>query len=70
VVTMDSKEGLKMLKIIDPRKAIPIHYNDYDVFKSPLSDFKNEVRQAGLEDRVHYLSHGESYTFELNKDKN
>lgn len=70
VVTMDSKEGLKMLKIIDPRKAIPIHYNDYDVFKSPLSDFKDEVRQAGLEDRVHYLSHGESYTFELNKDKN
>ena len=70
VVTMDSKEGLKMLKTIDPRKAIPVHYNDYDVFKSPLSDFQNEVRQAGLEDRVHYLSHGESYTFELNKDKN
>ncbi|MDP8907481.1 MAG: MBL fold metallo-hydrolase, partial [Thermoproteota archaeon] len=69
VVTMDSKEGLKMLKIIDPHKAIPIHYNDYDVFKSPLSDFQNEVRQAGFENRVHYLSHGESYTFELNKDK-
>ncbi len=70
VVTMDSKEGLKMLKIIDPPKAIPVHYNDYDVFKSSLSDFQNEVRQAGLENRVHYLSHGESYTFELNKDKN
>ncbi len=70
VVTMGSKEGLKMFKIIDPRKAIPIHYNDYDVFKSPLSDFQNEVKQAGLENRVHYLSHGESYTFELNKDKN
>jgi L-ascorbate metabolism protein UlaG (beta-lactamase superfamily) len=70
VVTMDSKEGLKIFKIIDPHKAIPIHYNDYDVFKSPLSDFQNEVRQAGLENRVHYLSHGESYTFELNKDKN
>lgn len=69
VVTMDSKEGIKMLKIIDPRKAIPIHYNDYDVFKSTLSDFQNEVRQAGLENRVHYLSHGESYAFELNKDK-
>ncbi len=70
VVTMDSKDGLKMLKIIDPRKAIPIHYNDYDVFKSPLSDFQNEVVQAGLEDRVYYLSHGEIYTFELNKNKN
>ncbi len=32
MVTMDGKEGVKMLKIINARKAIPIHYNDYDVF--------------------------------------
>ena len=70
VVTMDSKEGLKMLKIIDPKKAIPIHYNDYDVFKSPLSDFQDEVKKSGLENRVHYLRHGESYTFELNQHAN
>jgi len=70
VVTMDSKDGLKMFKIIDPKKAIPIHYNDYDVFKSPLSDFQNEVTQAGLDSRIHYLKHGESYTFDLNNDKN
>ena len=68
VVTMDSKEGLKMFKIIDPKKAIPIHYDDYDVFKSPLSDFQNEVKQAGLDSRIHYLKHGESYAFELNRD--
>jgi L-ascorbate metabolism protein UlaG (beta-lactamase superfamily) len=49
--------------IVDPALAIPIHYNDYDVFTSPLSDFQEEVRAAGLEDRVHYLSHGETYTF-------
>jgi len=69
MVTMDSSEGLKMFKIINPKKAIPIHYNDYDVFESPLEDFQREVKEAKLEDRIHYLNHGESYTFEMNKNK-
>ena len=67
LVTMDAKEGLEMFNIINPKKAIPIHYNDYDVFKSPLEDFQHEVKEAGLEDRIHYLHHGETYTFEVNR---
>ena len=66
MVTMDAKEGLEMFNIINPRKAIPIHYNDYDVFKSSLEDFKLEVKKARLEDRIHFLHHGETYTFEVN----
>lgn len=62
-VTMDGKDGVQMLQIIRPKKAIPIHYNDYDVFKSPLADFAREVKAAGLEESVVYLEHGESYTF-------
>src|SRR5215213_6252283 len=34
LVTMDDEQGVEMLRIIQPEKAIPIHYNDYDVFKS------------------------------------
>jgi L-ascorbate metabolism protein UlaG (beta-lactamase superfamily) len=49
------------MRIIDPALAIPIHYDDYDVFTSPLSDFREEISAAGLEDRVHYLRHGETY---------
>jgi L-ascorbate metabolism protein UlaG (beta-lactamase superfamily) len=64
LVTMDAKQGVEAMQIVNPRRAIPIHYNDYDVFKSPLSDFQREVEQAGLADRVHYLSHGETYTFD------
>ena len=45
--------------------SIPIHYDDYDVFKSPLSDFHRAVEEAGLEERVHYLSRGETYTFRI-----
>jgi L-ascorbate metabolism protein UlaG (beta-lactamase superfamily) len=66
MVTMDAKEGLEMFNVINPRKAIPIHYNDYDVFKSSLEDFKLEVKKARLEDRIHFLHHGETYTFEVN----
>jgi len=54
---------VQMLQIIRPKKAIPIHYDDYDVFKSPLADFAREVKAAGLEEGVVYLEHGESYTF-------
>ena len=71
VVTMDAKEGMEMFRIINPRKVIPIHYNDYDVFKSPLEEFQAAVKGAGLEDKVHYIRHGETYNFQLQtlKDK-
>jgi L-ascorbate metabolism protein UlaG (beta-lactamase superfamily) len=58
LVTMDGRQGVELIKLVRPRRAIPIHFNDYDVFTSPLSDFEREVAAAGLEARVHYLSHG------------
>jgi L-ascorbate metabolism protein UlaG (beta-lactamase superfamily) len=67
MLTMDAKEGLEMFNIVNPKKAIPIHYNDYDVFKSPIEDFQTKVKEAGIEDRVFYLNHGETYIFEVNR---
>ena len=67
MLTMDAKEGLEMFNIVNPKKAIPIHYNDYDVFRSPIEDFQTKVKEAGIEDRVFYLNHGETYTFEVNR---
>jgi L-ascorbate metabolism protein UlaG (beta-lactamase superfamily) len=63
LVTMDAEQGVQALHLIQPRVAIPIHYNDYDVFESPLSDFQAAVAAAGLQGRVHYLAHGERYEF-------
>lgn len=65
LVTMDARQGVEAIRLIRPHKAIPIHYNDYTVFKSPLEDFQREVNAAGLQDRVHYLHHGDTYTFEV-----
>jgi L-ascorbate metabolism protein UlaG (beta-lactamase superfamily) len=65
MLTMDGKQGIEMMQTVNPKLGIPIHYNDYDVFKSPLSDFQQEVKAAGLQDRIYYLSHGETYTFKV-----
>jgi L-ascorbate metabolism protein UlaG (beta-lactamase superfamily) len=65
LLTMDAKQGVEAIQIIAPKLAIPIHYNDYTVFKSPLEDFKKAVSAAGLESKVQYLSHGDTYTFEV-----
>ena len=65
LVTMDAEQGVEALRILDPRKAIPIHYDDYTVFRSPLEDFAAAVRAAGLEDHVVYLARGETFTFDV-----
>jgi L-ascorbate metabolism protein UlaG (beta-lactamase superfamily) len=65
MLTMDAKQGVQAIQIIAPRTAIPIHYNDYTVFKSPLEDFIKAVTAAGLSDKVRYISHGETYQFQV-----
>ncbi|MDQ3926623.1 MAG: MBL fold metallo-hydrolase [Actinomycetota bacterium] len=69
LLTMDAEQGVEAIRIIDPREVIPIHYNDYEVFKSPLEDFKEAVAAAGYEDRARYLSHGETYHFEVPENR-
>jgi L-ascorbate metabolism protein UlaG (beta-lactamase superfamily) len=64
LLTMDAQQGVEMMRTVPSRTAIPIHFDDYDVFKSPLDAFRREVERAGLEDRVRYLSRGETHIFE------
>ncbi|KAI1345258.1 Metallo-hydrolase/oxidoreductase [Xylariaceae sp. FL0016] len=64
-VTMDAKQGVKLMQLMDPDVTIPIQYDDYDVFMSPLQDFKDSIDEAGLEDQVVYLERGEQYRFKV-----
>ena len=63
LLTMDADQGIQAVRLIQPADAIPIHYNDYTVFKSPLADFQRAVEASDLKTKVHYLSHGETFTF-------
>ncbi len=65
LVTMDARQGVEMIRTVSPGLSIPIHYNDYTVFKSPLSHFQREVTAAGLDPHVRYLHHGETSTFDV-----
>jgi L-ascorbate metabolism protein UlaG (beta-lactamase superfamily) len=69
LLTMDAMQGIEAIKLINPREAIPVHYNDYPVFKSSLADFQELVKLSGLEDRVHYMEHGDTYTFEVPENR-
>ncbi|MCU1344774.1 MAG: hypothetical protein JWL70_1040 [Acidimicrobiia bacterium] len=64
LVTMDADQGVQALEILKPQHAIPIHYDDYTVFKSPLEDFRAAVsNRSDLGTVVHYLDRGDSYRF-------
>jgi L-ascorbate metabolism protein UlaG (beta-lactamase superfamily) len=63
LVTMNAEQGIEAMRIIRPDLTIPIHYNDYDVFREPLDEFVRAVERAGLRDKVRYLYHGETYSF-------
>jgi len=65
MVTMDAFQGLELLNLVNPDITIPIHYDDYDVFLSPLSDFKQAIQDAGLQERVVYLERGDEYKFRV-----
>jgi L-ascorbate metabolism protein UlaG (beta-lactamase superfamily) len=61
MVTMDGDEGVRAMRMVEPRLAIPIHYDDYTVFRSPLDEFRRAVDRAGLGEHVSYLSRGDSF---------
>ncbi|MDQ6694429.1 MAG: MBL fold metallo-hydrolase, partial [Chloroflexota bacterium] len=65
MLTMDDKQGVQMLKLVRPKMAIPVHFNDYTVFKSPLRDFVRAVKEAGLQGKVRYLKHGDIHHFQV-----
>ena len=63
MVTMDGAQGIELVKLIKPEVTVPIHYDDYDVFLSPLEDFKKKMEEGGLGDRGVYLNRGDEYRF-------
>jgi len=60
MVTMDAIQGANLLELLKPRLAIPVHFDDYRLFRSPLSDFRAEVEQRGLADLVRFVDRGDT----------
>jgi L-ascorbate metabolism protein UlaG (beta-lactamase superfamily) len=64
VVTMTGRMGVECLRRIKPRVAVPVHFDDYGVFKSGLADFRAAVDGSGLAVDVRYAERGESVTLD------
>ncbi|MDQ1647771.1 MAG: hypothetical protein QOJ50_3955 [Cryptosporangiaceae bacterium] len=60
LVTMDGHQGVEFLREIGARHTVPIHYDDYGVFASPLSDFQREVAALGFDGLVNCVARGGS----------
>jgi L-ascorbate metabolism protein UlaG (beta-lactamase superfamily) len=60
LLTMDARQGTDLTELIRPRLTVPIHYDDYPVFRSPLADFLAETRRRGLGDRIRTVRRGET----------
>jgi L-ascorbate metabolism protein UlaG (beta-lactamase superfamily) len=59
VVTMDARQGADLLELLRPGASIPIHNDDYGVFKSPLRAFVDEATRRGLGGLVRVVQPGE-----------
>jgi L-ascorbate metabolism protein UlaG (beta-lactamase superfamily) len=60
--SMDGAEGADWAGLLEPGLVLPVHFDDYPVFTSPIEDFLSHMRLAGLDDRVIRLDRGETYT--------
>jgi L-ascorbate metabolism protein UlaG (beta-lactamase superfamily) len=47
-VTMDEEQGVDFVRRVRPGRVVPVHHDDYGVFRSPLADFETAAREAGF----------------------
>jgi len=59
-VTMDGRQGAELAQLMDLPKVVPVHFDDYGVFASPLSDFTQQMADRGLADRIVELERGQT----------
>ncbi|MFN3003409.1 MBL fold metallo-hydrolase [Mycolicibacterium wolinskyi] len=61
-VTMDGRQGTDLVERLNLPRVIPVHFDDYGVFASPLSDFVDDMKHRGMGGRIIELERGASTT--------
>ena len=64
VVTLDGEAGADLVQLVDPAVVVPVHVDDYPVFRSPLSAFTDAMAARGLADRVRTVARGGSVSLQ------
>lgn len=50
--------GDDYVRRLRPERVVPVHYDDYRVFRSPLGDFLAAAERAGLRHAVQVVDRG------------
>lgn len=58
LVTMDASQGADLIELLAPTITVPVHHDDYTVFRSPLSDFLRRCRERNLPSEVRQVARG------------
>jgi L-ascorbate metabolism protein UlaG (beta-lactamase superfamily) len=67
-VTMDAEQDVDFLGRVRPTQVVPVHYDDYRVFRSPLSAFLGQLEEAGLPTRVRRVERGQTISLDAGAD--
>ena len=59
-VTMDARQGADLVELLKPPVTVPVHYDDYSLFASPLGEFVAEVARRRLPGAVRPGMRGET----------
>jgi L-ascorbate metabolism protein UlaG (beta-lactamase superfamily) len=59
-VTMDGRQGADLVELLKPPVTVPVHYDDYDRFASPLGDFVREVAARRVPGELRPVVRGET----------
>jgi L-ascorbate metabolism protein UlaG (beta-lactamase superfamily) len=58
-VTMDDQQGTDLVELLGPQVTVPVHYDDYGVFKSPLGAFVDTCRRRGMTTQLRVVRRGD-----------
>ena len=64
LVTMDGDQGADLVELVRPGVTVPVHHDDYTVFRSPLEDFLAACRTRDVPTRVRPVRRGETVSLE------
>jgi L-ascorbate metabolism protein UlaG (beta-lactamase superfamily) len=60
LLTMDGKQGADLVELLRPPVTVPVHYDDYSVFTSPLGDFVAEVEDRRVPGELRTVGRGQT----------
>jgi L-ascorbate metabolism protein UlaG (beta-lactamase superfamily) len=67
LLTMDDRQGVELTHLVRPRLTVPVHFDDYRVMKSPLTDFLVRAREQGLAG-IQPIARGDTLDLSLRTD--